>query len=287
MSRVMVDTSAAPALDEAATSRYIQAGGVRLHYNDIGSGEPVIMLHGAGPGASSWSNFHQNLPAFAERFRALLVDMPQFGKSEKLVIEEGRLTFTARALAAFMDELGIPRAHFGGNSMGGQAAIKLAIDAPERIGKLVVIGSTPVSQSLFVPTPLEGIKHIAGYYRGDGPSLDKMRRLMEVIVYDQSLVTDAAVRERYEASLDPDVMRIMSSSPPRNEDLSDRLHLVRCPTLVVWGMDDRMGALDVGLLLTRRFQDARMHIFNKCGHWAQVEHADEFNRLVLDFLTDH
>jgi 4,5:9,10-diseco-3-hydroxy-5,9,17-trioxoandrosta-1(10),2-diene-4-oate hydrolase len=285
MSRVMVDTSAAPTLDEAATSHFIQAGGVRLHYNEVGSGEPVIMLHGAGPGASSWSNFQQNVPAFAEQFRALLVDMPQFGKSEKLVIEEGRLTFTARALAAFMDELGIARAHFVGNSMGGQAAIKLAIDAPERVGKLVVIGSAPVSQSLFVPTPLEGIKHIAGYYRGDGPSLDKMRRLMEVIVYDQSLVTDAAVRERYEASLDPDVMRIMSSSPPRNEDLSDRLHLVRCPTLVVWGMDDRMGALDVGLLLTRRFQDARMHIFNKCGHWAQVEHADEFNRLVLDFLA--
>jgi pimeloyl-ACP methyl ester carboxylesterase len=283
----MVDTSAAPApaLDEAATSHDIQAGGVRLHYNEVGSGEPVIMLHGAGPGASSWSNFQRNVPAFAERFRALLVDMPQFGKSEKLVIEEGRLTFTARVLAAFMDELGIATAHFVGNSMGGQAAIKLAIDAPERIGKLVVIGSAPVSQSLFVPTPLEGIKHIAGYYRGDGPSLDKMRRLMEVIVYDQSLVTDAAVRERYEASLDPDVMRIMTSTPPRNEDLSDRLHLVRCPTLVVWGMDDRMGALDVGLLLTRRFQNARMHIFNKCGHWAQVEHADEFNRLVLDFLA--
>jgi 4,5:9,10-diseco-3-hydroxy-5,9,17-trioxoandrosta-1(10),2-diene-4-oate hydrolase len=282
----MVETSHPPVvLDEAASGHYIQAGSVKLYYNDVGSGEPVIMLHGAGPGASSWSNFEGNLPAFAERFRALLVDMPQFGKSEKLVIDEGRLTFTARALAAFMDELGLESAHFVGNSMGGQAAIKLAIDAPERVSKLVVIGSAPVSQSLFTPTPLEGIKHIAGYYRGDGPSMDKMRRLMEVIVYDQSLITEEAVRERYEASLDPDVMRIMASTPPRNEDLSAQLHLVQCPALVVWGMDDRMGALDVGLLLTRRFPKGRMHIFNRCGHWAQVEHRDEFNRLVLDFLT--
>jgi pimeloyl-ACP methyl ester carboxylesterase len=212
--------------------------------------------------------------------------MPQFGKSEKVAIEnEGRLTFTARALAAFMDELGLDSAHFVGNSMGGQAAIKLAIESPRRVSKLVVIGSAPVSQSLFVPTPLEGIKHIGGYYRGEGPSLDKMRRLMEVIVYDQSLVTDEAVRERYEASLDPDVQRIMTSTPPRNEDLSAQLHQVACPTLVVWGMDDRMGALDVGLLLTRRIPKARMHIFNRCGHWAQVEHREEFNRVVLDFLA--
>jgi len=273
-------------LDEVASGHYVQAGNVKLYYNDVGSGAPVIMLHGAGPGASSWSNFQGNLPAFADRFRLLLLDMPQFGKSEKVVIEnEGRLTFTARALDAFMDQLGLESAHFVGNSMGGQAAIKLAIDAPRRVSKLVVIGSAPVSQSLFTPTPLEGIKHIAGYYRGDGPSLDKMRRLMEVIVYDQSLITDEAVRERYEASLDADVQRIMTSTPPRNEDLSAQLHQVECPVLVVWGMDDRMGALDVGLLLTRRMPKARMHIFNRCGHWAQVEHRDEFNRLVLDFLS--
>jgi pimeloyl-ACP methyl ester carboxylesterase len=286
MKPTMAHTTTPGVLDEAASGHYVQAGGVTLYYNDVGRGEPVIMLHGAGPGASSWSNFKGNLPAFAERFRLLLVDMPQFGKSQKIAIEnEGRLTFTARALAAFMDELGLESAHFVGNSMGGQAALKLAIESPPRVSKLVVIGSAPVSQSLFVPTPLEGIKHIAGYYRGDGPSLDKMRRLMEVIVYDQSLVTDEAVRERYEASLDPDIMRIMTTTPPRNEDLSSQLHQVTCPTLVVWGMDDRMGALDVGLLLTRRIPKARMHIFNRCGHWAQVEHWDEFNRVVLDFLT--
>ena len=105
------------AVSEAATSRSIQAGGVRLHYNEVGSGEPVIMLHGAGPGASSWSNFQRNLGPIAERYRALLVDMPQYGKSEKVVIREGRLTYVARVLRELLDQLGIARAHFIGNSM--------------------------------------------------------------------------------------------------------------------------------------------------------------------------
>jgi pimeloyl-ACP methyl ester carboxylesterase len=274
-------------IDEAATSKYVQAGGIRVHYHDIGAGYPVIMLHGAGPGASSWSNFRRNVGVFSERYRALLVDMPQYGKSDKVIIEGGRLAYTARVLDELMDQLGIATAHFVGNSMGGQAAIKLAIDRPERVDRLVVIGSTPVSTSLFCPMPLEGIKLIAGYYRDDGPSIAKMRKLLETIVYDPSFLTEETIRERYEASIDPEVVQLMTQSPPANQDLTAELHLVKAPTLIVWGADDRFGALDVGLLMLRRFQNARMHIFNRCGHWAQVEHADEFNRLVLDFLAEH
>jgi pimeloyl-ACP methyl ester carboxylesterase len=204
-----------------------------------------------------------------------------------VVIEGGRLTYTANVLKDMLDALGIDRAHFVGNSMGGQVAMKLAIDAPDRVDKLVVIGSNPVSYSLFTPMPLEGIKHIAGYYRADGgPSLDKMRRLMQTILFDQSFLSEESLRERYEASIQPDVVELMTKfPPPANQDLSAELHLIKSPTLVIWGADDRFGALDVGLLLTRRIPNARMHIFNRCGHWAQVEHADDFNRLVIDFLT--
>src|SRR5919199_669245 len=265
-------------IDETATSKYVQAGGIRVHYHDIGSGYPVIMLHGAGPGASSWSNFRKNVGVFSDQYRALLVDMPQYGRSEKGIIEGGRLAYTANVLDDFMRQLGIDRAHFVGNSMGGQAAIKLAIDHPERVDRLVVIGSTPVGTSLFCPMPLEGIKLIAGYYKDDGPSLAKMRKLLETIVYDTSLLTEETIRERYEASIDPDTGRVMPAPPPLREDLSDQLQRVACPTLLVWGLDDRFGALDIGLLMARKFQNAQMHLFAKCGHWAQVERADEFNR---------
>ena len=133
--------------------------------------------------------------------------------------------------------------------------------------------------------PLEGIKLIAGYYRDGGPSMEKMRKLIETLVYDSSFLTEETVRERYEASIDPDTVRVMSAPPPMREDLSGELHKVACPTLLVWGLEDRFGALDIGLFMARKMQNARMHLFSKCGHWAQVEKVDEFNRLVLDFLA--
>ncbi len=272
-------------ISEQATSKFAQVGDVRIHYNEVGTGEPLICLHGAGPGASSWSNFRTNLDPFSAQYRTLLWDMPQYGKSDKIVIPGPRLTYVSGILRQFMDQLGIEKARFVGNSMGGQVAIKLAIDSPERVEKLVVIGSTPVGQSLFCPMPLEGIKMIANYYKGEGPSLEKMRTLIQTLLYDSSFMTEEVLQERYEASLDPDVIRIMRDSAPGREDLSDQLHKVACPALIVWGMDDRFGALDIGLLMQRKFQDARMHIFAKCGHWAQVEHADEFNRLVLGFFA--
>ncbi|HZR99949.1 MAG TPA: alpha/beta fold hydrolase [Chloroflexota bacterium] len=272
-------------ISEAATSKFAQVGDVRIHYNEVGTGDPLICLHGAGPGASSWSNFRTNLDAFSAQYRTILWDMPQYGKSSKIVIDKPRLTFISGILREFMDQLGIERARFVGNSMGGQVAIKLAIDAPERVEKLVVIGSTPVGQSLFCPMPLEGIKMIGDYYKGEGPSLEKMRTLIQTLLFDSSFLTEQVLQERYEASLDPEVIRIMRDQPPGREDLADQLHKVACPALIVWGMDDRFGALDIGLLMLRRFQNARMHIFSKCGHWAQVEHADEFNSLVLDFLA--
>ena len=97
-------------------SAFIQAGGVRLHYNDIGKGHPVVCLHGGGPGASGWSNFSQNVPALSAKFRLLLVDMPQFGRSEKVVFKEGRLTYVARVLKDFVDQLELGRPHFIGKN---------------------------------------------------------------------------------------------------------------------------------------------------------------------------
>lgn len=272
-------------VSEEATSRYVQAGDVRIHYNEIGSGYPIIGIHGAGPGATSWSNFKQNIPALAENHRLILLDMPQYGKSDKMVIEGGRLTFVSRVFRKVMDELGIEKAHFIGNSMGGQVAIKLAIDSPERVDHLVIIGSTPIGQSIFCPMPLEGIKMIGNFYKGEGPSLEKMRALIETLLYDSSFLTEETLQERYAAATQPDVVRIMTNARPGREDLWDQIREVKAKTLVVWGMDDRFGALDIGLLMTRHFQDAEMHIFTRCGHWAQVEHAEAFNKLVLDFFN--
>jgi 2-hydroxy-6-oxonona-2,4-dienedioate hydrolase len=271
----------------ALESKFVSVEDVRLHYQELGSGYPLICIHGAGPGASAESNFKLNAAPFAEKFRVILYDMPQYGKSDKIVLKEPRLKYNARLLNGFMAAIGIEKAHIVGNSMGGQVAMKLGLDYPERLSRVVIIGSTPMPPIL-TPFPVEGIKMIAAYYKGAGPSREKLRELLTTIVYDASFLTDATFEERYQASIDPEVVELFGKRQgeiPR-ENLGPELPKLKAKLLAVWGMDDRFGALDVGLQITRIVPDAQMHIFTRCGHWAQVEHAAAFNRLVLDFLMN-
>ncbi|HEV8344208.1 MAG TPA: alpha/beta hydrolase [Candidatus Binatia bacterium] len=267
-------------------SKFVKAGKLNIHYHEFGKGYPLICIHGAGPGATGWSNFKGSVGDLSRHFRTLLIDMPQYGKSDKPVIKVSRQSFLANSIRDFMDGLGIKKAHFIGNSMGGQAALKLAIDYPEKVDRLVVIGSGAIKAgSIFQPMPLEAIRNIGNYYKGEGPTLGKMREVLESLVYDRSRITDDLVQERFEASNDPELIEIFGKQPAGpQDDLYADLPNLKAKTLIVWGQDDRAGALDVGLLMLRRLPDARMHIFSKCGHWAHVEHHDEFDRLVLQFF---
>ena len=275
---------AAPAIP--LESKFVTVEGVRLHYQEVGSGDPVICIHGAGPGASAESNFKLNAGAFAEKFRVMLYDMPQYGKSSKIVLTEPRLEYNARILNGFVAALGIDKAHIVGNSMGGQVAIKFGLDYPDRLSHLVIIGSGAVPP-IFAPFPVEGVKMIGRYYKGGGPSREKLRDLLQTILYNPAFLTEQVFEERYQASIDAETVELFGKRQgelPR-ENLGPDLHKLKAKLLTIWGMDDRFGALDVGLQMTRMVPDARMHIFTRCGHWAQVEHAAEFNRIVLDFLA--
>ena len=272
--------------EESPTSRYVDLAKVRIHYNEVGDGPPLVCLHGGGPGANSWSNFAANIPVLMRSYRLLLVDLPNFGKSSRLGIEGPPLTFLARVMDELLGALDIAKAAFIGNSYGGQVAIKTAIDFPTRVESLVVIGSAPTVYSLFTPMPVEGVKLIGQYYRGEGgPTYAKMKQIISTMVFDQRFATEEVIRARYEASIDPELIRVNTAPPPVRQDLTAELPRVVAPALVLWGMDDRAGALDVGLLMTRAMRNAQMHIFTKCGHWVQVEREEEFNELVLNFLA--
>lgn len=258
---------------------------MRIHINDIGEGAPVICLHGGGPGASGWSNFQQNVPAISARYRMILMDMPNFGRSDMVVVDQGRLSHASDVIEGLMDALDIERARFIGNSMGAQSILKFAIDHPARIDRLVALGNSSYQHGFFAPRPAEGIKIIADYYRGDGPTMAKMETLIRALVYDSSFLTEDLIRERYEASARADVVELWSNNPPKREDISFQLGQVACPILFVWGAEDRFSPLDSGLTMVRMCQDAEMHIFPRCGHWAQVERTADFDELALSFLA--
>jgi 4,5:9,10-diseco-3-hydroxy-5,9,17-trioxoandrosta-1(10),2-diene-4-oate hydrolase len=276
----------------APEGKYAQAGSLKLHYHEAGAehAETVILLHGGGPGASAWSNFGRNLPVFAKHYRTIAVDQPGFGRSDKPAEHPQYFRHSADAVAALMDALGIERAHFVGNSLGGGAAVRFALNHGKRAGRLVLMGPGGLSVNLFAPDPTEGVKNLGKF--AAHPSRERMEAFLRIMVHDQSLVTDELIDERFAAANTPEslaAMRAMGMSFAQPDTYEEGLlwreaHRLRQRVLLIWGREDRVNPLDGALVALKTIPRAQLHVFGGCGHWAQLEKFDEFNRLALDFL---
>jgi 4,5:9,10-diseco-3-hydroxy-5,9,17-trioxoandrosta-1(10),2-diene-4-oate hydrolase len=265
---------------------------MHLHYDEAGTGTPVVMLHGGGPGASGVSNFGANLPVFAKRFRTLVVDQPGYGKSDKPQIQGNYFTFAAGALRTLLDELGIEKAHLVGNSLGGGTAVRFALTHPERAGRLVLMAPGGLSLNVFAPDPTEGVRRLAEFGAPPGPSREKMAAFLRTLVFDQQLVTDELIDERYARASEPDALKAMASmgasffDPASYEQglLWREAHRLRQRVLLIWGREDRVNPVDGALVALKMIRRGQLHVFGGCGHWVQLERAAEFNRLAIDFL---
>jgi 4,5:9,10-diseco-3-hydroxy-5,9,17-trioxoandrosta-1(10),2-diene-4-oate hydrolase len=271
--------------------------GLRLHYHEAGEehgGTPVVLLHGGGPGASAWSNFGPNLPVLARQSRTLMVDQPGFGQSAKPPVRGNYFTFAADALAGLLDGLGVDRVHLVGNSLGGGTAVRFALRFPERAARLVLMAPGGLGLNVFSPDPTEGVRRLAEFAAPPGPSREKMAAFLRALVFDQRLVTDELVDERFAAASDPEALAAMASlgasffDPATAEDgmLWREAHRLRQRVLLIWGREDRVNPLDGALVAVKLIRRAQLHVFGGCGHWAQLEKFDEFNRLVASFLED-
>ncbi len=276
-----------------STSKFVEADGLKIHLHDVGTGPALVLLHGGGPGGSGWSNFKQNIPALAEHFRVVTIDQPGYGRSDKPELTEGYYQLAARVVRDVLDELGIDKTHFVGNSLGGGTSLRLAIDYPDRADRLVLMGPGGGSLSIFSPDPAEGIKVLTSYYSDPGPSRERMEALIRIMTYDHSFITDELIEERYEASVAPGAaegcMRTLRAiavgDDPNDRQLWRYFAQVPHKTLLMWGRDDRTVPLDGAFLALKQMPDAQLHVYPRCGHWAQLEHRDAFNRLTVDFLT--
>ncbi len=260
-----------------------------VHYNDTAEGdEVVVMLHGSGPGASGWANFNRNIQPLTDAgYRVILMDCPGWGKSDSTVCAGSRSQFNADILKGLVDHLSIDRVHILGNSMGGHSAVAFALEYPDRVDKLVLMGGGPGGGSMYAPMPSEGIKRLGKLYRE--PTLENLKLMMEIFVYDDSSLTDELYQSRLDNMLNREdhlknFVKSTTKNPKQFPDVGPRLGEIHNESLIVWGRDDRFVPMDLGLKLLNGLQRAELHIFNRCGHWAQWEHADKFNRLVLDFL---
>jgi pimeloyl-ACP methyl ester carboxylesterase len=276
------------------SERTVSAAGKDVFVAEAGSGPPVVLLHGGGPGASGLSNFSRNIDQLAAHFRVVVPDLPGYGRSSKGIDGSDPFGFLADTIRAALDALGIDRASLVGNSYGGACALRLALDTPDRVDKLVLMGPGGVGTTRALPT--KGLNNLFGYYGGDGPSRAKLETFIrEYLVHDGTAVRDAVIDERYRASIDPEVV----ANPPlrrpsgplalrtlwRMDFTRDkRLAQLPTPTLVVWGAEDKVNRPSGGPALAKAIPDCRLLEVPNAGHWVQWEEAELFNSTVIDFL---
>jgi 2-hydroxy-6-oxonona-2,4-dienedioate hydrolase len=279
-------------LTEEATSRYVQLKDGKLHYNEAGSGHPVILIHGSGAGATGWSNFRTNIPALAERFHVYALDMMGWGKSDPV---PGGHYKHPQQLVEFMDAVGIEKAALVGNSMGGMISLAVAARHPERVSHMITMGPGSMTN---IPTlfgfgdgPTEGIKILIEGY--ENPTPETMKKLVEIMSFDPANATDELAELRSKAAqahpehLANALQAFRTGGPVRYQATAEEIKSITAPSLLIHGRDDRVVHYEHTLRLVAMISNSRAVLLNRCGHWAQIEHAEEFNRLVTDFILNN
>lgn len=262
----------------------IIANGVRTNYLHAGSGQPVILVHGSGPGVSAYSNWRLTIPALTSQFEVFAPDILGFGFTERPVNAVYTMEVWVQHLIGFLDALGIEKAHLVGNSFGGGLALRTAATHPNRVADLVLMGS--------VGAPFEitqGLDAVWGYE----PSVENMKALLGVFAYNASIATDELAELRYRASIEPGVQESFSSMFPAPRQRSvdamvtsdDLLRDLPHRTLIVHGREDQVIPVECSSHLFTTIPRSQLHVFGQCGHWTQIEYADQFNGLLLNFLT--
>ena len=265
--------------------RRIRTGTFETNVHDLGDGAPVLFMHGSGPGVSAWANWRLALPVLAQSRRVIAPDMVGFGYTDRPAgIAYNMDTWVQQALD-LLDALDLPQVDLVGNSFGGALALALTIRAPERVRRLVLMGSVGVS---FPITP--GLDAVWGYE----PSFTAMRGLLDVFAHDRRLVNDELAQLRYEASMRPgfqDSFAAMFPAPRQRwvdamASLDADIRRLPHETLVIHGREDKVIPLATSLTLATLITRAQLHVFGQCGHWTQIEHAARFTQLVGNFLAE-
>jgi pimeloyl-ACP methyl ester carboxylesterase len=266
---------------------FIEVRGIKTHYHEAGSGKPVLLIHGSGPGVTAWANWRLALPYLAERgFHVFAFDLVGFGYTQaQQGVHYGMKQWVEHVIAFVEDVIPGKKASLVGNSLGGALTLGVAVRRPELIERMVLMGSGGISFPL-----TEGLDKVWGYE----PSEDAMRQLIrDYFVYDGSIATGDLVKARHQASIQPGFQEAYSSlfPAPRQRWIEsiatpeEEIKKIGTPTLLFHGREDKVIPLDASYRLLQLIPNADLHVFGHCGHWTQVERAADFNALVAQFFT--
>lgn len=263
----------------------IKTGSFNTNYHDEGSGEPIIFMHGSGPGVSAYANWRFAIPVLAEKFRVIAPDMVGFGYSDRPDGMVYGMDIWVEQIIDLMDALHVKKAHLVGNSFGGALALSLAIKYPQKFDKIVLMGAMGVEFEL-----TDGLDEAWGYT----PSIENMRSLLDTFAFSRELVTDELAKLRYEASIREGFQESFSSMfpYPRQSSVSamaskeEDIKAITKQVLIIHGREDRVIPVENSFRLHDMIQKSQLHVFGECGHWTQIEHKDRFNNLLLNFFSE-
>jgi len=261
----------------------IQTGAFTTNYHDLGQGDPIVFLHGSGPGVSAWANWNKLFPIMKDHFRLVAPDMAGFGFTDRVPGAVYNMNNWVQQVIDLFDALKIEKANLVGNSFGGALALSLAVKYPNRVNKLVLMGSMGVSFPITY-----GLNKVWGYE----PSEANMEELLEIFTYDHSFATPELIKSRYESSIIPGFQETFSSlfPEPRQNGIESmagaQAYIRNIPheTLIIHGREDRVIPMENSLKLLQLIDNAQLHIFGHCGHWTQIEHTAEFADLITGFF---
>ncbi len=263
--------------------KILNLGGIETNYHDQGSGDPVLLIHGSGPGVTAWANWRTVLPLLAQTHRAIAPDMAGFGYTRAPDDFPPTPEFWVAQVLHLLDALGLERVSVIGNSFGGAIALHLAHRHPGRVRRLLLMGSVGVSFPISA-----GLEKVWGYQ----PSLGAMRELLKIFAHDHSIITGDLVEMRYRASIRDNVQaRFARLFPPPRQRGVDMLALsdadlagISAPVALVHGRDDQVIPFAVSEALSRRLPTATLYPIDDCGHWVQIEKSERFLEIATRFL---
>ena len=263
---------------------YVQVNGVRTFVVSAGTGDPLLLIHGASPGASSLVNWKLNIEALAAAgFAVYAYDQPGFGFTDNPL--DHSIEYRVRHVKALIDALKLDRFHVVGNSVGGYIAARLALE-DRRVKTFVTTTSGSLSPQGSAASQTLAKKHSEDL-REYEPSLENMRKLTLGTIFNKELVTEELVHERYEMSIGKNYeAQKARRNTARQKPVYDELRQLQVKALLLWGNNDAGVTVERGIELFQLIPGAEFHLFDRCAHWVQWDQADRFNRLVIDFLNN-
>jgi pimeloyl-ACP methyl ester carboxylesterase len=272
--------------------RWVTVGGRRMNVVELGSGPPVVFIHGL---SGSWQNWLEQLPVFARDHRVIAFDLPGFGASE-MPTEPITIAGYGRCVDALLDELGVGSAAVVGNSMGGFIGAELAIQFPARVERLVLVSAAGLTiehqRNEHVLTVLRTLdKRLAAYIGWVASRSDTFARrprarqlLFGIIARRPDRLPGPLVAEQIRGSGKPGFVPALDALT--NYPIRDRLGEIACPTLIVWGTQDKLVPVRDADDFERLIPNARKVVWPDTGHVAMLERPEAFNRLLAAFLAE-